>query len=94
MIEPYEKVKERLMEASDKIAREIIDRCFPMEADLSENRARQLYGDRWVRSKKASGELSSRRRGTKTLFRRAELDRLRAKEREPARLVFKDKTIH
>ena len=89
MIEPFEKVKERLEAVSERAADKIISKCIPMESELSESKARLLYGDKWIRRKKASGEAHPRRHGTRTLFGRAELDRLRAKEREPARLIFK-----
>ena len=89
MIEPFEKVKERLEAVSERAADKIIKVCIPLDSELSENKAKQLYGDKWIRRKKDSGEAHPRRHGTRTLFSRAELDRLRAKEREPARLVFK-----
>jgi len=90
MVEPFEKVKERLEAISERAADKIIRGCIPLESELSESKARQLYGDKWIRRKKDSGEIHPRRHGSKTLFNRSELDRLRAKEREPASLVFKN----
>ena len=88
-MEHYVEVKKRLMFISEMAADVIIRRCIPMEDELSENQARRLYGDKWLRKKKREGLAHWQRKGIKSVYSRAELDKLRAQEREPARILFR-----
>jgi hypothetical protein len=85
----YLDVKKRLMLISDAAADALIRRCMPMEDGISENQARKLYGDKWVRKMKREGLVHLRREGIKTVYSRCELDRLRRQEREPAKILSK-----
>lgn len=85
----YLDVKKRLMLISDMAADAIIRRCIPMPDEISENLARKLYGDKWLRKKKKEGLAHWHQEGIKTVYSRSELDRLRREEREPAKLVFR-----
>ena len=90
-MENYIDVKKRLMLISEQAADAIIRRCMPLSDELSENQARKLYGDKWLRKKKREGQAHWRQEGIKTVYSRSELDELRRQEREPAKLVFKSK---
>ena len=48
----YLDVKKRLMLISEAAADALVRRCMPMEDGISENLARKLYGDKWVRKVK------------------------------------------
>ena len=87
----YIDVKDRLMQISELAADEIIRRCMPQEDEISENLARQLYGDKWVRKMRREGKAHVRTKGRITAFSRKELDKLRHEEREPVRIIFKAK---
>ena len=87
----YLDVKKRLMLISEAAADALVRRCMPMEDGISENLARKLYGDKWVRKMKREGLEHCHQEGIKTVYSRCELDRLRREEREPAKILFKTK---
>ena len=60
-----------------------------MRLGFSENQARQLYGDKWLRRMKKEGLAVCHKIGGRNLFSRHQLDCLREAEREHAKLVFK-----
>ena len=88
-MERFEEIKKRLMLISQEAADTIIRECLPLEDELTENVARKLYGDKWLRKKKAEGLAQYQRVGKRNVFSRAQLDKLRQQEREPAKLLFK-----
>ena len=78
-----------LERCSNLIADAIIRRTVPREDDISENQARQLYGDKWLRRMKKEGLAVCHRIGGRNIFSRHQLNCLREAEREHAKLVFK-----
>ena len=78
-----------MVELSELMADEIINSCIPLEEELSENIARKLYGDKWLRRHLAIGDVKYTRKGPMKAFLRKDLDALRRKDREPATLIFR-----
>ena len=90
-LERFEKYKERIVLVSEMVADRIIRECIPLEDEISENQARKLYGDKWLRRQKRYKIAHWRKVGTRTMYSRKDLDGIRQQEREPAKLIFKKK---
>ena len=88
-MESVKHIMNELEQCSNLIADAIIRKTSPCEDDISENQARQLYGDKWLRRMKKEGLAVCHKIGGRNLFSRHQLDCLREAEREHAKLVFK-----
>ena len=88
---PFEDYKRRMVELSELIADQIIAACIPIESELSLNKARMLYGDKWLRKKIRYNLVKTKKAGTKCIVLREDLDRLRTEDREPPKLFFNTK---
>ena len=77
-----------LERSSNLIADAIIRKTMPYKDDLSETKARELYGAKWLRRMKRDGLAKYSRIGSRNVFSRHQLDCLRAAEREHAQLIF------
>lgn len=83
---------QNLMLWSDMVADAIIKKIAPYKDDISENKARKLYGDKWLRNRKEEGLAVCHRIGGRNIYSRHQLDCLREAEREHAehaKLLFK-----
>ena len=88
-MESVKTIMNELEQCSNLIADAIIRRTVPCEDDISENQARQVYGDKWLRRMKKEGLAVCHRIGGRNIFSRHQLNCLREAEREHAKLVFK-----
>ena len=88
-MEPFKDYKENLITLTQTFADLIIARCMPQAEEISENQARMLYGDRWLRKQIKYGLVKPVKKGFVNCVRRSDLDRLRKLERTPAEIIFK-----
>ena len=87
-METVNTIMEMLESSSNLIADAIIRRTMPCEDDISETKARELYGAKWLRRMKRDGLAKYSRIGSRNVFSRHQLDCLRAAEREHAKLIY------
>ena len=88
-MESVKHIMNELGQCSNLIADAIIRKTSPCEDDISENQARQLYGDKWIRKMKRLGLAKYTKIGGRNIYSRHQLNCLREAERENTRLVFR-----
>ena len=71
------------------VALELRKNLSPHEDEISTNEAYRRYGRSWVEKWVGLGQLHPQTHGGKRLYSIAELERVKAKENEAARLVLK-----
>jgi len=86
-MESVRNIMNELEACSNLIADAIIRKTSPCEDDISESRARELYGDKWIRRMKRYGLAKYHRIGRRNIYSRHQLDCLRQAEREEARIL-------
>lgn len=74
------------------VALELRKNLSPHEDEISTNEAYRRYGRSWVEKWAGLGQLHPQTHGSKRMYSIAELERVKAKENEAARLVLKRRT--
>lgn len=80
---------DEIPEVSRLIALELKKNMEPQKDRITQNKAHQEYGRKWVEKYVQMGQLHPKREGSRVMFSISEIERVKAKENISARLVVR-----